>query len=41
MQADEIAEAISIRTEGKIIDFGLSNFTPSQSELIRQSWKWI
>jgi predicted oxidoreductase len=28
MQADEIAEAISIETEGKIIDFGLSNFLP-------------
>lgn len=37
MQADEIAEAIEkLKSEGKIIDFGLSNFTPSQSELIRQ-----
>ncbi|TRX39449.1 aldo/keto reductase [Flavobacterium restrictum] len=37
MQADEIAEAVlKLKTEGKIIDFGLSNFTPSQSELIRQ-----
>ncbi|PWA06889.1 aldo/keto reductase [Flavobacterium psychrotolerans] len=37
MQADEIAEAISkLKTEGKILDFGLSNFTPSQTELIRQ-----
>lgn len=37
MQADEIAEAVSkLKTEGKIIDFGLSNFTASQSELIRQ-----
>ncbi|MBU0942622.1 MAG: aldo/keto reductase [Bacteroidetes bacterium] len=37
MQADEIAEAISIlKSEGKIIDFGLSNFTSSQTELIRQ-----
>lgn len=37
MQADEIAEAVSIlKAEGKIIDFGLSNFTSSQTELIRQ-----
>ena len=37
MQADEIAEAIEkLKSEGKIIDFGLSNFTTSQSELIRQ-----
>ncbi|RAR71314.1 aldo/keto reductase [Flavobacterium aciduliphilum] len=37
MQADEIAEAIEkLKSEGKIIDFGLSNFTPSQTELIRQ-----
>jgi len=37
MIADEIAEAIAqLKKEGKIIDFGLSNFTPSQTELIRQ-----
>ncbi len=37
MQADEIAEAVEkLKTEGKIIDFGLSNFTVSQTELIRQ-----
>ncbi|MBF4486155.1 MULTISPECIES: aldo/keto reductase family oxidoreductase [unclassified Flavobacterium] len=37
MQADEIAEAVEkLKAEGKIIDFGLSNFTSSQSELIRQ-----
>ncbi|MFQ3174188.1 MAG: putative oxidoreductase [Flavobacterium sp.] len=37
MQADEIAEAVEkLKSEGKIIDFGLSNFTPSQTELIRQ-----
>lgn len=37
MQADEIAEAVSLlKAEGKIIDFGLSNFTSSQTELIRQ-----
>ncbi|AWA29116.1 aldo/keto reductase [Flavobacterium magnum] len=37
MQADEIAEAVErLQSEGKIIDFGLSNFTASQTELIRQ-----
>jgi len=37
MQADEIAEAvIKLKSEGKIIDFGVSNFTASQTELIRQ-----
>lgn len=37
MQADEIAEAVAkLQSEGKIIDFGLSNFTASQTELIRQ-----
>lgn len=37
MQADEIAEAIEkLKSEGKIVDFGLSNFTASQTELIRQ-----
>ncbi|WP_343585065.1 aldo/keto reductase [Flavobacterium sp.] len=37
MQADEIAEAVQkLKGEGKIIDFGLSNFTSSQTELIRQ-----
>lgn len=37
MQADEIAEAIShLKSSGKIRNFGLSNFTSSQSELIRQ-----
>ncbi|MBC7525785.1 MAG: aldo/keto reductase [Flavobacterium sp.] len=37
MQADEIAEAIEkLKSDGKIVDFGLSNFTASQSELIRQ-----
>jgi predicted oxidoreductase len=40
MQADEIAEAVSkLKSEGKIIDFGLSNFTSSQTELIRQKIK--
>jgi predicted oxidoreductase len=37
MHADEIAEAVlKLKSEGKIIDFGLSNFTSSQTELIRQ-----
>ena len=37
MQSDEIAEAVTkLISEGKIIDFGLSNFTSSQTELIRQ-----
>lgn len=37
MQADEIAEAVlKLKSEGKIIDFGLSNFTSTQTELIRQ-----
>lgn len=34
--AEEIAEAVEkLKSEGKIIDFGLSNFTSSQSELVR------
>jgi len=37
MVADEIAEAVAkLKSEGKIIDFGVSNFTASQTELIRQ-----
>ncbi|GGD17204.1 aldo/keto reductase [Flavobacterium orientale] len=37
MQADEIAEAIEkLKKDGKILDFGLSNFTPSQTDLIQQ-----
>jgi predicted oxidoreductase len=37
MQPDEIAEAVTkLKSEGKIIDFGVSNFTASQTELIRQ-----
>jgi predicted oxidoreductase len=36
MQADEIAEAVEkLKSEGKIVDFGLSNFSSSQTELIR------
>ena len=35
--ADEVAEAVTkLKKEGKIIDFGVSNFTASQSELLRQ-----
>ena len=38
MQSEEIAEAVSkLKAEGKIIDFGLSNFTPSQTALIRKN----
>lgn len=40
MQANEIAEAVDkLQSEGKIVDFGLSNFTSSQTELIRQKTK--
>lgn len=40
MQADEIAEAIEkLKNDGKILDFGLSNFTPSQTDLIQQKTK--
>ncbi|MBA4276684.1 aldo/keto reductase family oxidoreductase [Flavobacterium sp.] len=36
MQVDEIAEAIEkLKTEGKILDFGVSNFTQSQTDLIQ------
>lgn len=37
MQADEIAEAVEyLKTNGMIRSFGVSNFTASQTELIRQ-----
>ena len=37
MQADEIAEAVSkLIADGKILSFGVSNFTSSQTELLRQ-----
>lgn len=37
LQPDEVAEAVEkLKSEGKILDFGLSNFTPFQTELIRQ-----
>ncbi|WP_310554639.1 aldo/keto reductase [Flavobacterium sp.] len=40
MQADEIAEAIEkLKSEGKIKSFGVSNFTPMQTELIHQKTK--
>lgn len=40
MQADEIAEAITqLQKEGKIRDFGVSNFTPSQTDLIQSRIK--
>ena len=37
MQADEIAEAVEkLKSEGKIKSFGVSNFTPFQTELLRR-----
>ena len=37
LQTDEVAEAIeNLKQQGKIIDFGLSNFSPAQTELIMQ-----
>jgi predicted oxidoreductase len=42
MQSDEIAEAVEkLKSEGKIVDFGLSNFTNSQTELIRQRQRLV
>ncbi len=36
MQTDEIAEAIThLKEDGKILDFGVSNFTPVQTDLIQ------
>ena len=36
MHPEEIAEAVSqLKKEGKILDFGVSNFTASQTELLR------
>lgn len=36
MQADEIAMAVNtLKEQGKIIDFGVSNFTPSQTDWIQ------
>jgi len=40
MQNDEIAEAIEkLKQEGKILDFGVSNFTPSQTDFIEAKTK--
>lgn len=40
MQADEITEAITrLKKDGKILDFGVSNFTPSQVDLINDKTK--
>jgi predicted oxidoreductase len=40
MQVDEIAEAVEkLKIDGKILDFGVSNFTPSQSDLIETKTK--
>jgi predicted oxidoreductase len=40
MQVDEIAEAIEkLKNEGKVLDFGVSNFTSSQTDLIQSKIK--
>jgi len=40
MQVDEITEAIEkLKSEGKILDFGVSNFTPSQTDLVQTKMK--
>ena len=40
MKTDEIAEAIEkLKHDGKILDFGVSNFTPSQTDLIETKTK--
>lgn len=40
MQVDEIAKAVDkLKSEGKILDFGVSNFTPSQIDLIQSKTK--
>lgn len=40
MQVDEIAEAIEkLKNDGKILDVGVSNFTPSQTDLIETKMK--
>lgn len=37
MVADEIAEAVAqLKSEGKILEFGVSNFTASQTDMLRQ-----
>lgn len=39
MQADEVAEAFeALSRDGKVRDFGVSNFTPSQFELLQSRW---
>lgn len=40
MQTEEVAEAIEkLKSDGKILDFGVSNFTPSQTDLIQTKTK--
>jgi predicted oxidoreductase len=40
MHPDDIAEAITqLKSEGKILDFGVSNFTPMQTDLIQTKTK--
>jgi predicted oxidoreductase len=37
LQSDEVADAVAqLKQDGKILDFGVSNFTSSQTELIRE-----
>ncbi|WP_288984947.1 aldo/keto reductase [uncultured Flavobacterium sp.] len=37
LQSDEVAEAVEkLKSDGKILSFGVSNFTPFQTELLRQ-----
>lgn len=37
IQADQVAKAVEkLKADGKILSFGVSNFTPSQTDLIRQ-----
>lgn len=39
MQADEVAEAFELLyRDGKVRSFGVSNFTPSQFDLLQSSW---
>lgn len=40
MRAEEIAEAVEkLKNDGKILEFGVSNFTPSQTDLIETKTK--
>jgi predicted oxidoreductase len=42
MQPDEIAEAFTqLRVEGKVLHFGVSNFTPSQFSMLNECFKLV